>query len=508
MQIARCSYIVTYLFLLIAASFALPNVQYFSVDSAHERGSTLSKRDNSLDEPVEVTVNLQQSLSTISDHFIGVTIDMAMVKNNWETLDFNSGKVQNMARALTPTFFRLGGGAADAVTYVLDDHYYQLDAPPPPSSLDFNMTAVQWEAVNEFARTVGWDFIMDLNALKRNADGSWNPDNARQLLQFSADRNYTIAGFEMGNEYGHFEKKFNKTLTAAQLAKDVVALQKLLAEFPSYYSSFIIGPETENSTEEYFQGFLAAGGYKSVRAASFHHYYFGSLAGRLSNFTQIKVLNSLALHIDDVMRQARSVDPQLPLWMSETSSASKGGVRGVSDRFVAGFLWLDKLGLCASKGIQTVLRQDFYGASYPLVDSDLNPTPDFWLTVLYKRIVRGAVFNATGRHDVRVYAACANTDSFNAGSLVIYTLNPNSHAVTFDLPQFQRQPRLLYSLTAGDSDGLLSKFTSLNGVKLELVNDELPDLKPESAPPGVVTVAPYSFTFLVFPAARVSICLH
>ena len=45
----------------------------------------------------------------------------------------------------------------------------------------------------------GWDFLMDLNALKRNADGSWNPGNARQLLQYSAERNYTIAGFELGN---------------------------------------------------------------------------------------------------------------------------------------------------------------------------------------------------------------------------------------------------------------------------------------------------------------------
>ena len=36
---------------------------------------------------------------------------------------------------------------------------------------------------------------------------------------------------------------------------------------------------------------------------------------------------------------------------------------------------------------------------------------DFWLTVLYKRIVRGPVFNATAsRQDVRVYAACANAD--------------------------------------------------------------------------------------------------
>ena len=44
-------------------------------------------------------------------------------------------------------------------------------------------------------------------------------------------------------------------------------------------------------------------------------------------------------------------------------------------------------------------------------DDDAMCYQDFWLTVLYKRIVRGPVFNATaGRRDVRVYAACANPE--------------------------------------------------------------------------------------------------
>ena len=59
--------------------------------------------------------------------------------------------------------------------------------------------ADHWDALNSFLAVAGWDFIMDLNALKRNADGSWNQGNARQLLQYSTERNYTIAGFELGN---------------------------------------------------------------------------------------------------------------------------------------------------------------------------------------------------------------------------------------------------------------------------------------------------------------------
>ena len=37
--------------------------------------------------------------------------------------------------------------------------------------------------------------------------------------------------------------------------------------------------------------------------------------------------------------------------------------------------WLDKLGMCAASGVQTVLRQDFYGGNYALIDYELNPNP-------------------------------------------------------------------------------------------------------------------------------------
>ncbi|KAK7093463.1 heparanase-like [Littorina saxatilis] len=510
MQISVAPFLFALLCLFGISRASPENALRFSVDNEKERDKTLSKKDNSLATPVVVQINFQQSLSTINSHFIGVTIDAGAVRQNWATLDFSSKKVQTLARALVPTFFRLGGTSADAMTYVLDtgrDHsdHSTIMTPAKPG---FNMTAEQWVTINEFVQTVGWDFIFDFNALKRNADGSWNPDNARQLLQFSADRNYTIAGFEMGNEYDHYNNKYNTTVTPSQLAKDVVSLQSLLSEFPKYYGSFIIGPETGGIHEEYFQAFLAAGGSKVVRAASFHHYYFAGADRILSRFTDVKIMDSFKLQVDSVFNQTRSVDALLPVWLSETSSAYNGGAKGQSDRFVAGFLWLDKLGVASSKGIQTLLRQDFYGGNYGLVDTDLNPTPDFWLTVLYKRIVRGAVFNATGRHDVRVYAACANTDNFKAGSVVVYMLNPNNYTVTFDLHQFHTQHRDRYSLTAGDQDGLLSKYMALNGVKLELVHDALPHLNPAKASPGLEKMAPYSYTFLVFPDARASLCMQ
>jgi hypothetical protein len=50
---------------------------------------------------------------------------------------------------------------------------------------------------------------------------------------------------------------------------------------------------------------------------------------------------------------------------------------------VAGFLWLDKLGVGASQGIDVVVRQSLYGGHYALIKDDLSPTPVSRPTVIY-----------------------------------------------------------------------------------------------------------------------------
>lgn len=60
---------------------------------------------------------------------------------------------------------------------------------------------------------------------------------------------------------------------------------------------------------------------------------------------------------------------------AESSSAWGGGAHGLSDAFVAGFLWLDKLGVAARGGVEVVARQTLYQACYALLRPDLTPNP-------------------------------------------------------------------------------------------------------------------------------------
>ena len=70
----------------------------------------------------------------------------------------------------------------------------------PVKDSNVTMTTVQWDAVNEFVKTVGWEFIFGLNSLLRNPYpvGVWDSTNGAQLMSYSTSKGYTV-NWELGN---------------------------------------------------------------------------------------------------------------------------------------------------------------------------------------------------------------------------------------------------------------------------------------------------------------------
>ena len=94
---------------------------------------------------------------------------------------------------------------------------------------------------------------------------------------------------------------------------------------------------------------------------------------KLSDFVKPEVLDILSWQIAAIRTSMSGVS--LPMWLSETSSAYGGGAPQLSDRFVAGFMWLDKLGLAAQMGVSVVVRQSLSGGNYALLDDTMLPLP-------------------------------------------------------------------------------------------------------------------------------------
>lgn len=80
----------------------------------------------------------------------------------------------------------------------------------------------------------------------------------------------------------------------------------------------------------------------------------------------------------------------LPVWAGETSSFFGGGAENISDRFVSSFLFLDKLGIAATYGLDGVVRQQLYGhnAHYNLLDNTMRPNPVFFIFRVRENIFR------------------------------------------------------------------------------------------------------------------------
>ena len=94
--------------------------------------------------------------------------------------------------------------------------------------------------------------------------------------------------------------------------------------------------------------------------------------------------------------------------LGETAVAYGGGEAGLTDRFVGSFMWANKLGLAATYGIKSVMREAVISSNYRLIGVDLVPNPDYWITLSFKNLFYKKVFKTRTETDsnfIRVYAS-------------------------------------------------------------------------------------------------------
>ncbi|XP_021350709.1 heparanase-like isoform X1 [Mizuhopecten yessoensis] len=494
------------------------------------------------DDVTELRFHTESVLKTTSSHFISMTIDSNVSQANWGNLDFRSKKLQAIAEALSPCYLRMGGNKADFLIFSMNGtesvgpesnsyeskHMNKQDLQQEDAALrfvplsntfgfekkrnytNFTMTASMWDDINHFMTKVGWDFLFDLNVFLRK-DGQWDSDNAKLLLKYTASKGYRLAGWELGNEPDDFHG-YGFDIPAAQLAKDYSTMKNLLSSLPDYENFQIMGPSVTQllhvRSQIYFSDFLQNGGKNTVTSPTFHHYYVDGKVATIEDFLSPYVLDGLAPEIITGNKIVAQYAPGKRVWLGETSSAWGGGATGLSDRYVAGFMWLDKLGVAASQGIEVVIRQAFYGARYGLIDwQTLEPNPDYWLSVLYKKLVGSKVLltdssDKTGH--LRVYAHCS-TDKYPAGSVTVYVLNLWTASVNITSSLFENQDLHMFLL---HSDGdLRSQDVYLNGKLLHMEGDALPDLMTPTVVHAPVPWPGQTFGFLVLPNAKAKACI-
>ena len=476
----------------------------------------------------DVMINGSEPLFTVSDKFLSFAIDTSqVVGGNWwsadgeatigvgadeaEPFDFTRTRLRNMARELAPAYLRIGGTEADKVFYDMQNQ--GLDE--APGKYEFVFTAQHLDSIAEFAQAMGFEIFFTLNAGPGPRDeGKWQPDNARELMTYTAQHHYPVTVWEFGNEMNGYLINYFMTVRPKQYTEDMTALVALRNEItpgipvagpsPAFWP--VIG-EPFKVLEDY----LRLGGHL-FDIVTWHYYPQQSkrcpittLPARKGNALFAPFLNEAGNFADTAGSYRDQYAPNAEVWLGETGNAQCGGAPGISDRFVAGFWWLDQLGLMATKGHPVVVRQTLAGSDYGMInDETLNPNPDYWNSLLWKRLMGDRVLATSAEQSpvrLRHYAHC-NPDG--GGKVTVLLLNLDRElSARVRLADLGIAGAEAYLLTAPDLFGYEIK---LNGELLKTDDDGTPpEFTSQKISGDFIEIPPTAYGFFVIDA-DVSAC--
>uniref|UniRef100_A0A8C4LZC6 Heparanase n=1 Tax=Equus asinus TaxID=9793 RepID=A0A8C4LZC6_EQUAS len=457
------------------------------------------------EDAVELDFSTERPVHLVSPAFLSFTIDANLATDPRFLTFLGSPKLRTLARGLSPAYLRFGGTKTDFLIFdpkkestFEERSYWQSQVNQDicksgsiPSDVEKRLQ-LEWpfqeqlllrsqyqkkfknstysrssvDMLYTFANCSGLDLIFGLNALLRTADLRWNSSNAQLLLDYCSSRSYNIS-WELGNEPNSFRKKAGIFIDGLQLGEDFIELRKLLGKF-TVKNAKLYGPDVgqpRGKTVKMLKSFLKAGG-GVIDSVTWHHYYLNGRIATKEDFLNPDVLDTFSSSVQKVFQVVEETRPHKKVWLGETSSAYGGGAPLLSNSFAAGFMWLDKLGLSARMGIEVVMRQVFFGAgNYHLVDDNFEPLPDYWLSLLFKKLVGTKVLVANVKSPetskLRVYLHCTNINHprYKEGDLTLYALNLYNVTKNLQLPYHLFGKRVdKYLIKPSGPDGLLSNW--------------------------------------------------
>ncbi|XLR23486.1 hypothetical protein S83_051386, partial [Arachis hypogaea] len=227
--------------------------------------------------------------------------------------------------------------------------------------------------------------IFGLNALvgrtlqSGSAVGPWNSSNAESFICYTVRKNYSIAGWEFGNEL--CGSGVGANVSADQYASDIAALRNIFHDVYRgiRHKPLIIAPGGFYDAN-WFQEFVNKSG-KSVDVVSHHIYNLGAgvdehLIERILDPSYLDGVASTFSGLKNILQKSAT---KAKAWVGEAGGAYNNGHHLVSDAFVYSFWYLDQLGMSTVYDTRTYCRQSLVGGNYGLLNtSTFVPNPDYY----------------------------------------------------------------------------------------------------------------------------------
>ncbi|UCD83512.1 MAG: hypothetical protein JSU92_09415 [Deltaproteobacteria bacterium] len=461
---------------------------------------------------------------TVDERFLSIAVDSSrgLARDTGSeylvVFDYNNPRLRRMAQELAPGYLRIGGSDADVALYVLSGDP-PADLPEPYNRL---LTGELWDTINDFAAAIGFDLMFTLNAGPGPRDGNdqWIPDMARELIEYTVAKGYPVAVWEFGNEINGFTLYHDGWgITAEQYVDDLGTVRGLIdQEDPG---ALLAGPANFwipvlGEIFPLYHDIMEGGGHL-LDIVTWH--YYPQASDRCEVYPRYATpyllmepenLDEIVPWADEAEGAAEQYAPDAEIWLGETSNAQCGGQLGISDVFVAGFWWLDQLGLIAKRGQKVTVRQTLAGDVYGLIDPEtLEPRPDYWNSLLWNRLMGPRVLNIAPEDEqpyLRTYAHCTaeRAPGYTPGSITALAINldrENPATVAFE---GLSGPMEIYRITTND---LFGKEVYLNGVLLQTdESGDPPDILPEEVDQQYITLEPATYAFIVFTNPGTGVC--
>jgi heparanase len=434
-------------------------------------------------------------------------------------IDLSNARLRKLAKALEPAYLRVSGTWRNS-TYFQDNDEPAMQA--APKGFNGVLTRAQWKGVVDFSHAVGAEILTSVatSVGTRDSNGIWTPEQAKAIFDYTRQIGGRIAATEFMNEptfavIGGAPSGYD----AEAFGKDVKAFHSFLkTESPT---TIFLGPGSIGEGVS-----LAPAGSRMpfihtedmLKATGpvfdvFSYHFYGTISRRctasLGPNAGTSPENALTPEwfernntVEAFYSKLR--DTYLPgkdIWLTETGEAGCGGDKWAAD-FVDSFRYLDQLGTLAQKSVKVVAYNTLASSDYGLLNEEtLEPRPNYWAALLWKRTMGTRVLNPgiATNPAVRVYAQCMKDSRGGVSLLVLNTDSKIEYSLQSPVPGER------YTLSAPD---LLSSTVLLNGSGLKATTDgEVPMIKGQSVKQGVLRFAPLTINFITFSGARNAGCM-
>lgn len=506
---------------------------------------------------VQVTVSVGKSaIAEIDDDFVCATLDWWPPEKcdygvcSWHrasllNLDLSNKILLNAVKAFSPLKIRLGGTLQDKVLYNTPDLKQPCTSFVKNSSALFGFTQgclpmARWDRLNAFFKESGAKIIFGLNALNGRtispqgpAVGAWDSTNAESFIRYTVSKNYTIFGWELGNELSG--GGVGTRVTASQYVSDTISLKNLILDiYKDVEPKPLILAPGGFVDSSWFKEFLDNTP-KSLDVITHHIYNLGSgadqhLVEKILDPTVLDGELATFSNLQSIIKSSASATSAVA-WVGEAGGAYNSGRDHVSNTFLYSFWYLDQMAMASTFDTKTYCRQAFIGGNYGLLDAtSFIPNPDYYSALLWHRLMGRKVLGASlSRSDkIRAYAHCAKASK--GVMLLFINLDGNSTAevtvvnngtpirnhrhynfgkgfIQFPQDSNDENVREEYHLTPKDGDPL-SRTVLLNGNILAVsTSGEIPALNPKNVnSSSSIVVAPQSIVFAHMPYYAIPDC--